>query len=321
MNTFSTQSNMVRQKIQAEVMYKLSNQISLYHPREDNSGNYYVSSHAGEILKFTDTISPSVFMTIGGQPNCVAFDNTDTIYYADLAHSTVFLKSLGTTNRDKNSVIDNDEEKIVCKDYNGNPLKGPTSIVYNKDEETLLITDGGSFGTSSLNRTIGSLFIYDVQSNVSRPLLFNCLAYPADLCLDSVRNTVYLCETFTNRIIRIVQRDGIYNCSIFYQFVGRVGPTAITLDDTIGNIYVARYEFQNEENDIDGIISVLNKEGVLLGEIVIPKLPEITGLLIPSKSKDQIIITEKNANCIYKIKLSNFMNEVDKFEENNKLII
>lgn len=319
MNTISSGS-LIRQKATAELFCKLDNQVNLFHPREDSSGNFFVSSHAGEILKFNETGNIEVLLTIGGQPNCVAFDGQDFFYYADIAHAIVYMKrSLSTsTGRDMSSEDLNGELDTICKDYEGTPLKGPTSIALNKEEETLVFCDSGNFGTSSLNRPYGSLFICDLQSRITRPILLNCLAHPSDLVLDITRNCIYVCETFTNRIIRVVNKDGIYNSSIFYQFSGRMGPSAIAIDDTLGNIYVARYEFQNDENEIDGIISVINKEGMLIGELVIPKLSEITGLLIPSKYKDVIYFTEKNSNGIFKIKLSNFINEMDKLEENNK---
>lgn len=69
---------------------------------------------------------------------------------------------------------------------------------------------------------------------------------------------------------------------------------------------------------MDGIISVINKEGVLIGELIINKLSEITGLFISSKKKEMLYFTEKNSNGVMKIKLSSFISELDKLGENNK---
>ena len=320
MNTLSS-GNLIRHKASPDMFCKLDNPVNLFHPREDNNGNYYVSSHAGEILQFNENGNIKVVVTIGGQPNCVCFDGNDALYYADLAHATVFYKQLNMSGGDsKEHSNDQSDEKCLCKEYDGTPLKGPTSLAYNKEDDLLFFTDSGSFGTTTINRPNGSLFVCEINSDISRPLLLNCLSCPSDLIIDCVRSIIYVCETFTNRIIRVIQKDGIYNSSIFYQFSGRVGPTAIAIDDAIGNIYIARYEFQNDENDVDGCISVLNKEGMLIGELMIPKLPEITGLLIPSKNKDLLYFTEKNSNGIFKVKLSTFVNEMEKLDDNNKLI-
>ena len=136
------------------------------------------------------------------------------------------------------------ELQILIKDYESNPLKGPTSIDFNIDDNGLFICDGGNLGTTSLNRSLGSLYYVELDNKITRGLLINCLAYPSDLIYDNSNQILYVAETFTNRIIRLIQNPpGVFHSSIFHQFNGRIGPTAITMDE-LGNIYVARYEFQ-----------------------------------------------------------------------------
>jgi hypothetical protein len=46
-----------------------------------------------------------------------------------------------------------------------------------------------------------------------------------------------------NRVLRFVQRPaGVYHSSVFHQFSGRLGPSALAVDAD-GNLYVARYDF------------------------------------------------------------------------------
>jgi sugar lactone lactonase YvrE len=243
----------------------------------------------------------------------IAMDSEDKLYFADVANAAVFFREQPT-----------DEEKspemqVLVKDYEGMPLKGPCSISINKEDNCLFVCDSGYFGTTSLNSPSGSLFIIDLDTKVCRSLLINCLSYPADITFDEATGIAYLVETFTNRVLRLVQNpNGVYNTSVFHQFHGRLGPTAIAMD-ALGNIYVARFEFQNTEKDVDGIISVLNKDGYIVGELIIPKMPEITGMCIPSgKKADSLYLTEKSFNGILKIKLSQFAAEIDKMQENNK---
>jgi hypothetical protein len=69
----------------------------------------------------------------------------------------------------------------------------------------------------------------------------------------------------------------------------------------------------------DGIISVLNKEGVLVGELIIEKISEITGIFISHRVKECLFLTERNSAGIYKMKISSFISELDKmFMETNK---
>jgi sugar lactone lactonase YvrE len=67
--------------------------------------------------------------------------------------------------------------------------------------------------------------------------------------------------------------------------------------------------------EIDGLISVLGKEGNLIGELILPKMPEITGLFISSRRKDILYVTEKTSNGILKIKLTAFTSELDNKED------
>ena len=95
---------------------------------------------------------------------------------------------------------------------------------------------------------MGSLYYVELDNKITRGLLINCLAYPADVIYDNTSQILYVAETFTNRIIRLIQNPpGVFHSSIFHQFNGRIGPTAITMDE-LGNIYVARYEFQVMKN-------------------------------------------------------------------------
>lgn len=49
-------------------------------------------------------------------------------------------------------------------------------------------------------------------------------------------------------------------------------------------------------------------------------MPEITGIFISSKNKDYLYFTERNFNGIKKIKVSEFIQEISKLEENNKIV-
>jgi len=93
------------------------------------------------------------------------------------------------------------------------------------------------------------LYYIELDNKTTRGLLLNCLSFPADLIYDNSNQILYVAETFTNRIIRLIQNPpGVYHSSIFHQFDGRLGPTAITMDE-MGNIYVARFEFQVNKLD------------------------------------------------------------------------
>ena len=68
------------------------------------------------------------------------------------------------------------------------------------------------------------------------------------------------------------------NYSVFYQFSGRVGPSAISYCEQL--YYVTLFEFNNLCDN--GMIALLNKAGELIQKITVPFGPELTGIFMLS---------------------------------------
>jgi sugar lactone lactonase YvrE len=210
-------------------------------------------------------------------------------------------------------------ENVLVKEWEDLPLKGPTSLAYNKDDNELIFCDGGVLLESSLFPKNGSVFAIDLDSKIMRPILYKCLSFPSDLLYHSESKCIYVAETFANRILRLKQNeDGVYYSSVFHQFNGRLGPSALTMDE-YGNLYVGIYDFTNENIENDGLIAVLNPEGALVGEIILPKLPEVTGIFISLKKKENLYLTVRNSTGIIKIKLSHFLTELEKSKQDDNM--
>ena len=328
MNTIN--SPIFHKKISPEKVFSLENGITLANPREDSTGQLYVCNECGELLSFNEDGNYSTFLTLGGMPKCIAFGpSNNSIYIADLMNKVVYEKPV---EKDK-------EVNFIFKDYCGVSLKGPTSLVRSKDDDYIITTDAGHFGSSTINNTGGSIYLYDINNNVLKPIILNTLAYPCDIYHDKEDDIFYVCEMLNNRILRLVQNPkGVFHSSVFYTFNGKLGPSAITLDE-IGNIYVARSDFFNGNKNNNGIISIITKEGMLVGEIIVEGFSEINGLLIPrnyGKDENQnsignngnngnendtlagnvIYLTDKNFSGVLKIKLSLVSHDLEKMQEN-----
>lgn len=143
----------------------------------------------------------------------------------------------------------------------------------------------------------------------------------------------YVAEMMTNRILRLVQRPaGIFHASVFFQFSGGVGPSAIVCDrDRRGILYVARFDvkecsdryvfghwkswslgFCEARKDPErpgrpavcsrrGLVSVLSPEGSHLKDIEVPGA-EVSGLAL-SPDGDALFVTEASASAIYRVPL------------------
>ena len=327
-------SHVVHYKANIETVFELPIKVSLSGPREDSKQNMFVCSKAGEIIKFTEKGEYSIILSLNGQPNCIAFDfseeaenensskniksneenKIDTYYFTDIANSVIYCKK-----------PDSEKPEVVIRDYEGNPLLGPTSLVLNTEDNSLIFCDAGNFESTSLSYPKGGVYYVELESHTTRPIIEKCLAYPADVIFEPIIGTGYIAETFANRILRITENpQGIFHTSVFYVFNGRVGPTAITIDDQ-GNIYASRFEYQKNDKSVNGLISVINKDGELVGELELPKMSEITGMFIPKKLIDDskemennsktnvyLYFTEKNFNGVKRIKLNNFISDIEK---------
>ena len=327
-------SQIVHFKPNIETVFELPIKVSLSGPREDSKQNMYVCSKAGEIIKFDEKGEYSIILSLTGQPNCLAFEYTeemenenssknmkskddnkiDTYYFTDIANSVIYCKRPNT-----------DKPEVVIRDYEGNPLLGPTSLVLNTEDNSLLFCDGGNFESTSLSNPNGGVYYVELESRTTRPIIEKCLAYPSDIIFEPIIGIGYVAETFANRILRITENpQGIFHTSVFYVFNGRVGPTSLTSDDQ-GNIYVSRFEYQKEDKSVNGLISVINKDGDLVGELELPKMCEITGMFIPKRLNEEskelenipkanvyLYFTERNFNGVKRIKLNSFISDIEK---------
>ena len=219
-------SHVVHYKANIETVFELPIKVSLSGPREDSKQNMFVCSKAGEIIKFTEKGEYSIILSLTGQPNCIAFDfseeaenensskniksneenKIDTYYFTDIANSVIYCKK-----------PDSEKPEVVIRDYEGNPLLGPTSLVLNTEDNSLIFCDAGNFESTSLSYPKGGVYYVELESHTTRPIIEKCLAYPADVIFEPIIGTGYIAETFANRILRITENpQGIFHTSVFY---------------------------------------------------------------------------------------------------------
>lgn len=181
------------------------------------------------------------------------------MYVADLAHGAVM------------NWADDGAPLLVVREYEGTAFKGPSSLLFDSSAldarlphaardwrpltralaaGTLYFTDSGPLGETSLQDPSGSVFCISgpADAQILRPLALNCLAHPCGLAVSPDQNVLYVCELLTNRLLRFAQRPaGVYHSSVFVQFSGRMGPSAVVCDHARGGLlYVARYDLSGE---------------------------------------------------------------------------
>ena len=132
-------------------------------------------------------------------------------------------------------------------------------MILSKSNNCLFFTDSGPLGETSIESPLGSVFAIDLGVSMLKPIIDSKLAHPSGLALSLDENVIYVSETGMNRVLRIVcHSSGVYHTSVFHQFAGRFGPTALAMHPD-GKLYVARFDFT--ECSKHGLISILNSEG------------------------------------------------------------
>lgn len=105
----------------------------------------------------------------------------------------------------------------MIKDFDGNALKGPNSMVLSEKNNTLFFTDSGPLGETSLENSFGSVFAIDLGVSMLKPVIYNKLAYPSGLALSNDESVIYVSETYQNRVLRIVlHSSGVYHTSVYH---------------------------------------------------------------------------------------------------------
>jgi len=83
----------------------------------------------------------------------------------------------------------------MVKEYEGQPLLGPNTLVISKSLNCLFFTDSGPFSETSIQNVKGSVYMIDLEDQIIRPLALNCLAYPSGLSLSNDEKFLFVCET------------------------------------------------------------------------------------------------------------------------------
>eukprot|EP00825_Cyclidium_porcatum_P023742 TRINITY_DN2629_c0_g1_i5.p1 TRINITY_DN2629_c0_g1~~TRINITY_DN2629_c0_g1_i5.p1 ORF type:complete len:227 (+),score=29.54 TRINITY_DN2629_c0_g1_i5:269-949(+) len=207
-----------------------------------------------------------------------------------MAHQAIIQRTID----DKN----NEQISDLVKDYEGQPLLGPHTIVISDSLNSLFFTDSGPFCETSIENPKGSVFMIDLDDSIIRPLALNCLAYPSGLALSNDEKILYVCETCKNRVLRFVlTSQGIYYFSTYIQFSGKFGPISCAVSQS-DLLYVARFEFSTISDE--GCISVVNTQGEIKLNIPITGAPEITGITFSNQKNNILYMTENSSQpqCI-----------------------
>lgn len=262
---------------------------------------HVVSSGTGEVMKVEpgDDGGPGTLAKrspTGGFPNALAFDQAGALFVADFAHKSIVSQP-----------VDETEFQVLVGDYEGAQFYGPNSLCFDNNG-TLFFTDSGPMGDTSLANPKGSVFCVSHEDQLLKPLALHCLAHPSGIVTSQDGSFVFVAETMANRVLRFVKRpNGVFHCSVYHQFSGGFGPTALACDNQ-NRLYVARFDFAGAGSA--GKIAVLGEEGRILNEIDAPG-PEVLGMMVAMEKdgSETIYISEQSASSVHSTPVATFFDE------------
>uniref|UniRef100_A0A7S1J9G4 SMP-30/Gluconolactonase/LRE-like region domain-containing protein n=1 Tax=Eutreptiella gymnastica TaxID=73025 RepID=A0A7S1J9G4_9EUGL len=267
---------------------------SVTSPTFDKHGVLHVCcTQTGAVHKIVDGELVEVLNT-QGQPSTIVFDpNLGTLYVCDLAHQAILRVEEEDQSAGQAPVL-----AEFVTEYEGRLLRGPTGMVFDA-AGNMYFCDSGPMGDTTLGNPKASVYNIACDASLLQPLAADCLAHATGLCLSPNGQTLYVCETMNNRILRFAQRpNGVWHMSVYHNFSGGVGPMSCAADNSRA-LYVARYDFRGQSSE--GIISILLPNGQLHAELAIPGA-EVTGLCFDEECKF-LYITEASAGAIYRYNL------------------
>lgn len=265
------------------------------------SGDLFTISTSGDVYRYDGNVEidnefeVDTWANSGGQPSGLLFDQ-GAAFICDSAHQAI----LKVTRVETEDGLTRQDTEPYVRDYEQAQFLGPNSLCMSWQTGTLYFTDSGPFGETSLQNPRGSVFAINPSTRLLIPLCLHTLAHPCGIALTPDEKNIYVAETGMNRILRFTQHPpGVFHCSVFHQFAGRHGPTAICVNAS-GDLYVGHFDFS--DNTEHGKVVILDSDGEVTGSIHVPG-PEITGLCLTADQRF-LVITEKSTTSLYRHALS-----------------
>lgn len=124
----------------------------------------------------------------GGQPSGIAFDAAGALHAADLAVGAIMqreaVSDAGGGGPAAGASSDAGAWISSVVDYEGEPMRGPTSLAVGSDG-TLFFTDSGPLGEATLDSPTGSVFavVGAGRGRFLKPILLRSLAHPCGIAV------------------------------------------------------------------------------------------------------------------------------------------
>jgi len=202
---------------------------------------HFVDWDAQVVYRVTPAGEVTPFVNTGGTPTGTKFHRNGHLFVADGDHGILDISPDGTI-------------RVAADGWQGRRFRGPNDLVFAPDGDLYFTDPKGS----DPEHPIGNVFILRRDGSVER--FAGGFQFPNGIVLSDDGRTLYLAETFPNRIWAFELDEGGHEQSrrVFAELEGGLGPDGMAFGQD-GNLYVAHFG--------KGVVAVINPEGQVIAEL------------------------------------------------------
>lgn len=249
-------------------------------PAFDQRGNlFFVNWLSSSIMRLAPDGRVDEWHNTGGIPAGLAFHRDGSLYVADEGEKIHGLLRL----------TESGERQVLVDSYQGRPLNGANDLVFDAAGVVYFSDPWGS----SLERPVGGFYRLFPDGRLEQ--LDSGLAFPNGVALAPDGRSVYLAETWTNRIWRYqIAADGRVGArQAWARLADPPGPDGMAVD-VEGNLYVAHYA--------GGRVDILAPDGTIIGAVEVPGA-HVTNCAFGGPDRRRLVITEVATASLYQVEM------------------
>jgi gluconolactonase len=249
-------------------------------PAFDKEGNlYFVDWLKSSIVKLTPDGEKSEYFNTGGIPAGLAFHPDGSLYVADEGENIHGVLKISPDGK----------AEILANEFEGQPLNGANDLVFDRNG-VLYVSDPWE---SNADNLIGGFYRLFPDGRLEQ--LDTGLAFPNGVALDAAETSVYLAETYRNRILRYsINPDGTLGPRKVWADVSLPPGADGMAFDVNGLLYVAHFNA--------GAVDVFAPDGTMVDRIPVPGR-QTTNVAFGGPENKTLVITEVETHAVYQVKL------------------
>jgi gluconolactonase len=236
---------------------------------------FVTDTRNGRIAKVTPEARILPFVSTGGRPTDIAFDDSNDLFVAEKGRRILLIVSL------------DEAEKVYAHQSKGRRFHGPHALCFSPDG-SILFSDPGD---STADRPTGGIYAVDLNGEAEQ--VAGGLAGPTGVVISEDAGYLFVAESARNRIVSMAigDRGALSGQEVFVEFNDGRGVNSLRFDAE-GVLYATR----------PGVgLSLVDPDGKVIQNIPLPG-GEPTGMVFGGIDFDQLYVAEATSGTVYRMR-------------------